>query len=112
MKSTPLLAGSAWGQRWVVAPLLNVANADGVPPPAATRISVMLLPIDGVNTIVSSSVHVPPRPLGASQIVTAAPPAVEIFRSLPAAKNAIQRPSGEKNGLAAPSVPANGVARS
>ncbi len=60
--------------------------------------------------IVSSSAHVPPRPLGASHSVTAAPPVTAIFFSLPPAKNAIHWPSGEKNGLAAPSVPASAAA--
>ena len=49
--------------------------------------------------------QLPPRPFGASQRVTAAPPVAAIFFSLPSAKNAIHWPSGEKNGLMALTVP-------
>ena len=38
------------------------------------------------------------------------PPLVSTFLSLPAAKNAMKRPSGDQNGNDAPSVPASGCA--
>jgi hypothetical protein len=60
----------------------------------------------GVKMIVSwpkarlsrSLVHAPPRPSGASHRLTAAPPVIETFFSLPPAKKPIHWPSGEKNG--------------
>jgi hypothetical protein len=42
--------------------------------------------------------------------VIGAPPVTAIFFSLPVAKNATHRPSGEKKGLVAPSVPVSNVA--
>ena len=100
--------GSACGHRCVTAPWLSVPKTDAVPPAAGTRMSVTCWPVfDGVKMIVSSSVQVPPRPVGASHSVIAAPPVTETFFSWPPAKNAIHWPSGEKNGAAAPSVPAS-----
>ena len=59
---------------------------------------------NGANTIVPSSFHAAPRPLGASRACDR-PPVTAIFLSLPPEKKAIQLPSGEKNGVSAPSVP-------
>ena len=80
-------------------------------PPAdemrSKRVPVVWL---GENTIVSSSLHAPPRLLSASASVTAAPPVTAIFLSLPPAKNPTHCPSGEKNGPSALSVPRSGSA--
>lgn len=61
--------------------------------------------------MVSSPPQVPPSPLfsQASHSVTGSPPSTAIFLSLPWAKNATHRPSGEKNGKDAPSVADSGV---
>jgi len=45
-----------------------------------------------------SSPQLPPKPVGASHSVTAAPPSTAIFFSLLSAKKPIQSPDGEKNG--------------
>ena len=55
-----------------------------------------------------SRLHVPPRPIGASAKVCAAPPAISSRLSLPSAKNPIERLSGDQKGYAPPSVPASG----
>ena len=47
---------------------------------------------NGANTIVPSSFHAAPRPLGASHSVTTGPPVTAIFLSLPPEKNPIQLP--------------------
>lgn len=51
----------------------------------------------------------PARPTGAQARITGAPPLVETFLSLLAAKNPTHRPSGEKKGFRAPSVPGIGL---
>ena len=53
-----------------------------------------------------SSAHVPPRPSGTADSVTAGPPFTETFFSSPPEKKPIHWPSGEKNASRAPSVPA------
>jgi hypothetical protein len=62
--------------------------------------------------IVPSALQVPPREFVASQRVTAAPPAIEIFFSLSRVKKPIHWPSGEKNGLMASVVSGSGDASS
>src|ERR1022692_823262 len=49
--------------------------------------------------------HVPPRPLGASQITCIDLPPMSVRFNFPWAKNAIDCPSGDQKGLEAPSVP-------
>ena len=53
----------------------------------------------------------PSEPLGASQIFCGGPPVTSTFFSLPSAKNARNRLSGDQNGRVAPSVPASGLRR-
>jgi len=48
-----------------------------------------------------SAPQVPPKARGAVVIVVAAPPPTGARRSLPLAKKAMKRPSGEKNGQVA-----------
>ena len=53
---------ATWGHRCVTVPSLSTPKASGLfPPDADTRISVTLELLDGVKTIMSSSVQVPPR---------------------------------------------------
>ena len=54
----------------------------------------------------------PSAPFGASQIVCGGPPAMSTFFSLPPAKNARNRLSGDQNGRSTPSVPGSGRASS
>jgi hypothetical protein len=61
------------------------------------------------NTIVPSRFHVPPSPAGASHNGWTGPPEARIFFSLPLAKNAMKRPSGDQNGNSPSSVPASGL---
>jgi hypothetical protein len=58
----------------------------------------------------SSRFHVPFPRVIASQIVTAGPPAASILFSLPSAKNARKRLSGDQNGYIASFVPARACA--
>src|SRR5215471_5710157 len=61
--------------------------------------------------IVSSGPQLPPRKsVTVSATTCTGPPAAGIFFSFPAAKNPIQRPSGDQNGSWASSVPANSFA--
>ena len=110
VKSTALPPGSTCGNRCVTSPSTRDSNGVGVPPAEDTCIK--LPNWFGRNPIVPSSAQAAPRAFGASQSVTAGPPAVAIFLSLPSAKNAIHWPSGEKNGPMALSVPGKGVASS
>lgn len=110
VKSTALPPCSTCGHRCVTSPSAGDASGSGFPPADDTRSKRTLDVEPGINTIVPSSPHAPPRPFGASHSVTPAPPATAIFFSLPPAKNAIHCPSGEKNGLSASSVPDNAVA--
>src|SRR5262245_24089063 len=89
-----------------------VSSGSGTPPAAVTRTNRLLVAAAafGWSTIVLSSVQNPPRPTGASQRVTTAPPPIDTFFNLLPAKNAIHWPSGEKKGPYASSVPANAVA--
>src|ERR1700739_1831548 len=64
----------------------------------------------GLNTITSSRPDAPPRLFGASHSVIGGPPETAIFLSLPAAKNPMNRLSGDQNGDEAASVPANASA--
>ncbi len=57
----------------------------------------------------SSSPQVPPRPAGASQIVTTGPPSRLMRLSLSWAKNARDVLSGEKKKFRAPSVPSSAI---
>ena len=65
-----------------------------------------------VNRITSSVFHVPGGPVLASQIVVTAPPDASIFLSLPPARKAMARLSGDQNGAVAFNVPASGCADS
>src|SRR5258708_30935562 len=78
------------------------------PPEEETRNKVLLTA--GVRRMSPSLFHVPPRPSEASQMVNGGPPEDSIFLSLPPAKNAMKRLSGDQKGYVAPSVPAKGCA--
>ena len=56
-----------------------------------------------------SRLQLPPRPAGASDSTTGGPPAIGTFFSLPAAKNPMNRLSGDQNGNVPPSVPGIGL---
>ena len=60
---------------------------------------------DGEKTMTLSRLQLPPRPDGASQSACAGPPAIGTRFSLPSAKNAMCRLSGDQNGNVPPSVP-------
>src|SRR5712691_6975212 len=79
VNNTALLPGSTWGQRCVVSPdwVSRGVNGWGVPPVEETLDKTA--PMSGVNTIVPSSPQLPPRSVGASQRVTATPPAQRFF---------------------------------
>src|SRR6516164_3663184 len=97
------------GQRWLFCPCARSSfeAGSGVPPLADTR--QIDCEAEGVNTMMPSLLHEPPRPLEASQIVCGGPPAALIFFKLPATKNPISRLSGDQNGYMASSVPGKGV---
>src|SRR3954452_11245281 len=107
VNSTALPPGSICGQRCVTSPAPSVVSAAGLSPDDVVRSSGERA--SAVNAIVPSPPQDPPRALGASASVTAAPPLIEIFLSLLSAKNPSQPPSAEKNTLPAPSVPDSGV---
>src|SRR4030095_10674441 len=111
VNSPALPRGSTCGHRWLTSPSASDVIGSACPPADDTRSRLAPDPLLGENRIVPPSLHAPPRPFAASQSVAAAPPVTEIFFSLPPAKNAIHRPSGEKNGLSASSVPDSAVAR-
>ena len=67
-------------------------------------------PPRGVNRITSSRFHAPVELKGRVASVVGGPPDASIFFSLPCARNATKRESGDQNGNAAPSVPASGWA--
>ena len=62
------------------------------------------------QTMTPLRLQLPPRPRGASASVSTGPPPASIFFSLPPAKNATDRLSGDQKGNVAPSVPASGWA--
>jgi hypothetical protein len=64
----------------------------------------------GAKTMTTSLLHDPPRPSPASQIAAGAPPATATSCSLPSAKRATKRLSGDQKGKVAPSVPGSGCA--
>src|SRR3981081_623268 len=64
----------------------------------------------GVNRITPFLFQVPPRPLGASQMVCTDFPARSTFFNFPWVKKAIHFASGDQNGCIAPSVPCTTVA--
>jgi hypothetical protein len=99
--------GSICGHRRIESLSAGVSGC-GVPPPEGTRIRPELM--SDVNTIVPSSLHVPPLPAFTSHNVTGAPPWTATFFTLPPAKNASHWPSGEKKASLAPSVPDIGAA--
>src|SRR2546428_9089174 len=82
----------------------------GVPPAADICCSAPAL--SGAKTITPSRFQAPPRAKGASQSVSAGPPAASIFLSFPSAKNPTKRLSGDQNGNEAPSVPVSACAES
>ena len=84
-------------------------SAVALPPAAGTRNRPCPLT---ANTISPFLLQVPPRPAPASQRVNAGPPARSIFFSLPSAKNAMERLSGDQKGSTAPSVPVSARAES
>jgi hypothetical protein len=70
--------------------------ATGVPPSADTReIALTVVP---EKMIVPQLFQLPPRASGASQMICIGPPSTATFLSLPSAKKAIERPSGDQNG--------------
>ena len=74
------------------------------PPPAGTLDNPLSGP--GAKTMRPSRFHVPPRaPRRRSQISWATPPASVILFSLPRAKKAMERPSGDQKGRVPPSLP-------
>src|SRR5262249_10046295 len=107
-KWTP--SGNKTGQRWVVSPVAGSSWVRGVdvPPPAEPRNSGPL--IEGANTITPREFHVPPRPVGASQISCTAPPIPGIFFSFPPAKKPRHWLSGDQKGKDASPVPASSCA--
>src|SRR5215468_12703830 len=97
VKRTAFAPGRTCGNRCVTSWPASVVSGSGLPPPAAdTRERLLVRPPD--NTIVSSSLQLPPKPPEHSQRSTAAPPWTGIFFIFPPAKNPIHWPSGEKNG--------------
>src|SRR5438128_4487666 len=68
--------------------------------------------MSGVKRIVPSAFHVPPRPLGASQITSTEPPSTAIFFNFPSAKKPMNLPSADQNGNCALVVSGNGTASS
>ena len=78
-------------------------------PPRAETCWTVPPPI-GVNRMVSSSPHEPPRPRGASAMTSGSPPAMSIVRNLPVAKKPRCLPSGDQNGYDAFSVPDSDLA--
>src|SRR5262245_51946312 len=64
----------------------------------------------GTKRITPSLFQVPPRLLGASEIVTGGSPEIAIFFSFPCAKNPMDLLSGDQKAAFAPSVPGSGCA--
>ncbi len=78
----------------------NVVTGVTVPPEAEIlEIGLVGWP---ENRITSSWFQVPPRPAGASASVWGVPPLVSTLLSLPAAKNAMKRPSATRTGMTRP----------
>ena len=82
----------------------------GVPPAAGTRTRGVVE--SGEKRITPSRFQAPLRPFAASQIGSGGAPDTSTFWSLPSAKNARKRLSGDQNGNLAPWVPAIGLAPS
>src|SRR5207247_1489858 len=77
-------------------------TAAGDPPDAATRASPIRM--SGAKTMTPVELHVPPRALGASQIVWIGPPDASAIFSFPPEKNPIDRLSGDQKGNFPPST--------
>src|SRR5688572_11072027 len=87
-----------------------VVTAVGSPPALDTRNKPVPRADEGENTIRLSRLQLPPQPEGASHSTIGSPPPIWTFFSLPAAKNAINRLSGDQKGKVPPWVPGIGVA--
>src|SRR5262245_53928111 len=84
----------------------NVVIGVASPPDAGTRYNVV--PLSGAKMITPSRFQAPPAPLPASHRGCGGPPETSLVRSLPPAKNAMERLSGDQNGFVALSVPGKG----
>src|SRR5262245_66353672 len=81
------------------------------PPEAGTRQSPPPVAELGLNKMMSSEFHVPPRPVSASaRVRTSPPPVMSIRFTLPPPKKPIDRLSGDQNGNDASVVPVSGRA--
>jgi hypothetical protein len=78
-------------------------TGSGLPPLADTRSSGPSL--KPLNRMTPSAFQVPPRPWATSQIAVGNPPSTSTRLSFPAAKNPIDRLSGDQKGYVASSVP-------
>ena len=99
-------SGRNEGNRCVVSPWREGSTTvTGSPrtPPLETR--AIPACVSGANRITPLAPHVPPRASAAEAIVIGAPPSRSSFLSLPSAKNASSRLSGDQKGKRAPSDP-------
>src|SRR5438874_2499402 len=106
MKCFP--SGRNRGNRWLLSPFSNRDTATGSPPEADT-LKIGDAPV-GVNKMMPSAFHDPPRPPAAFANVCGAPPAISARFSFESAKNPTDVLSGDQNGYDAPSVPTSGCA--
>ena len=67
-------------------------------------------PVTPSKRITPSELHEPSAPVGASQTFCGGPPEVSTFFSLPSAKKARKRESGDQKGRVVPSVPSSACA--
>src|SRR6476660_10022680 len=112
MKCRP--SGRKYGQRWFDSPVAgsSLVTPVGRPPSLETR-ERPVPTVPDENRITLSRLQVPPNPLPRvfkSQSTVGGPPVIATFFSLPEAKNAMNRLSGDQNGKAPCSVPAIGAA--
>src|SRR5262245_59926627 len=85
---------------------VSFVTGAGTPPLAGIRMSgVVTL---GANKMTPSAFQDPPLPANAGARTWGAPPPISTLFSTPAAKNAIERLSGDQKGQVAPSVPESG----
>ena len=98
-------SGRNAGWKWATSPRAAsiVVTGRGVPPEAET--ATIGVPNSFVKRIVPSRPQAPKKPLPLSQIVWTGPPSTPTRLSLPSAKNAISRPSGDQKAPRASSVP-------
>src|SRR5207248_11513330 len=101
-------SGKKKGQRWEFSPLAlsRVVAGRGLPPDAGTCCRG---PAFGENKIIPATLQLPPRNEVVSQMIPGGPPAMSTRLSLPCAKKATERLSGDQKGYRAPSVPASSL---